>query len=58
MVNLTTGKMASRAGGMVLYEDLRDQLQDKVKQVLTENNLEHQKEIIDKIILEQLSLRC
>lgn len=50
MVNLTTGKMASRAGGMVLYEDLRDQLQDKVKQVLTENNLEHQKEIIDKII--------
>jgi len=50
MVNLTTGKMASRAGGMVLYEDLRDQLQEKVKQVLTENNLEHQKEIIDKIV--------
>lgn len=50
MVNLISGKMASRAGGMVLYEDLRDQLRDKVKQVLTENNLEQDKEIIDKIV--------
>lgn len=50
MVNLASGKMASRAGGMVLYEDLRDQLLDKVKQVLKENNLEHHKEIIDKIV--------
>lgn len=50
MVNLITGKMASRAGGMVLYEDIRDQLREKVKAVLTENGLEHDKEIIDKIV--------
>lgn len=50
MVNLASGKMASRTGGMVLYEDLRDMLREKVKQVLTENNLEHDKDIIDKIV--------
>ncbi len=50
MVNLSSGKMASRAGGMVLYEDLRDILREKVKDVLTENNLAHDKDIIDKIV--------
>lgn len=50
MVNLSSGKMASRTGGMVLYEDLRDMLREKVKVVLTENNLEHDKDIIDKIV--------
>jgi arginyl-tRNA synthetase len=50
MVNLTTGKMASRAGGMVLYEDLRDSLKEKVKDILQENNLEVDTEAVNKIV--------
>ncbi|MFA5745917.1 MAG: arginine--tRNA ligase [archaeon] len=50
MVNLSTGKMASRAGGMILYEDLRDMLKEKAKEILIENNLEIDNEIINKIV--------
>ena len=50
MVNLPSGKMASRAGGMVLYEDLRDSLKEKVKETLQENNLYIDADTVNKIV--------
>jgi arginyl-tRNA synthetase len=49
LVNLTSGKMASREGGSVLYEDFRDSLNKKTKSILEENNLEIDQDIIDAI---------
>lgn len=50
MVNLSSGKMASREGEMVLYEDFRDKLKEKVLSVLKENNLMDNKEIVSSIV--------
>ncbi len=50
MVNLTTGKMASRAGEMVLYEDFRDMLKKRAEEILLENNLEVDENIVSAIV--------
>lgn len=49
LVNLSSGKMASREGGSVLYEDFRDSLFEKTKSILEENNLEIDQDIINAI---------
>ncbi|HOW29703.1 MAG TPA: arginine--tRNA ligase [archaeon] len=50
MVNLTTGKMASREGEMVLYEDFRDMLKKRAEEILIENNLEVDDKIVSAIV--------
>ncbi len=49
LVNLESGKMASREGGSVLYEDFRDKLFEKTESILKDNNLEIDKDIINAI---------
>ncbi len=50
MVNLASGKMASREGEMVLYEDFRDLLKKRVEDILVENNLEIDDDIVSIIV--------
>ncbi len=48
-VNLGSVKMASRSGSLVLYEDFRDLLFEKVLEKLKENNLETEEDIVKDI---------
>jgi arginyl-tRNA synthetase len=50
LVNTPEGKMKSRAGDMFLYEDLRDTLFDKVKEVLKSNDLDTDNDIVNNIV--------
>jgi len=50
MVNISSGKMASREGDMILYEDFRDLLQKRAEEILKENNLEIDNNIVSTIV--------
>ncbi len=50
MVNLDTGKMASRQGEMLLYEDFRDALIAKVTETLKDNKLDTEKDTVSAIV--------
>ena len=49
LVNSAEGKMKSREGSIFLYEDFRDELFSRVKDVLVENGLEIDEEIVKEI---------
>jgi arginyl-tRNA synthetase len=50
LVNLETGKMASRKGSLILYEDFRIILENKVKEILEENKLSFNKKVLKDIV--------
>ncbi len=49
LINSVDGKMKSRAGSIILYEDFRDELFSRVRTVLVENGLEVDEEIVKDI---------
>jgi len=49
LINSVEGKMKSREGSIILYEDFRDELFSRVRKVLVENGLEVDDEILKAI---------
>ncbi len=49
LINSLEGKMKSREGSIILYEDFRDELFSRVKDVLVENGLDIDEEIVKDI---------
>lgn len=49
LVILKKGKMSSRYGTVILYEDLRDEMIKKVNEILKDSNIENKEEVIRKV---------
>jgi len=49
LVILKKGKMSSRYGTVILYEDLRDEIIKKVTEILKDSDIENKEEVIKKV---------
>jgi arginyl-tRNA synthetase len=49
LVILKEGKMSSRYGTVILYEDLRDEMINKVKEIIKDSDVKNKEEIIKKV---------
>ncbi len=50
LINTKTGKMSSRSGNVILYEDLRNEIRHKVKKETTDRHADWPKERINSVV--------